>query len=221
MAGRTKIDPVDRDVALIIDEFLSPAAQSRQFAAMAAEFLKEADETNRQVLGRVPRSQTYVNGREGADLASVKVPGVVVREYELVIDLLVFIAEELRLASPVGKGPDKRPGHPGFYRASHTLFADGTEVPRGAFIPDAAEYVFLSDVPYARRVEKRVMVYEKTASKAKSRFGNIARVRFAWRSPVAAYGGAASRHKKGRDGKWSGGAEWSTRTPAVVVTMGR
>lgn len=219
---RTRVEALDRDVKLIIDEALSPAGQSKQFAAAAKQFLDEADDINRQVLGRIPRSHTFVDGSETAALASVRPDGVIVREYELVIDLLVFIAEELRSISPFRSGK---------YQRSHTLFADGTEVRVGETIPDAKEYIFLSDVPYARKIEGTASrgpsspmaprgVYEITAMKANARFGNTARVRFIWRSPFHAYGAAPSRHRK-RQGKWSGGHEWDTRVPAILVTTGR
>lgn len=219
---RTRVDPIDRDVKLIIDQALSPAGQSKQFAETAQQFLDEADAVNRQVLGRIPKYRTYVDGRENAALESVKPSGVIVREYDLVIDLLVYIGMELRAVSPFRTGK---------YQRSHTLFADGVEIPIGVVIPDAQEYVFLSDVPYARKIEGSAKrppispmaprgVYEITALKANSRFNNLARVRFAWRSPFHKYGGAPSRHRK-RSGKWTGGHEWDTRVPAIVITTGR
>jgi hypothetical protein len=242
MSVRTRVEPLDRDVKLIIDEMLSSAAQSAQFAAGAKQFLDEADDINRRVLGRVPRSHTFVDGSEGTPLASVKPDGVIVREYELVIDVLIFIADELRAASPVGRGPDKREGHPGFYKASHTLFADGTEVPAGGAIPDANEYVFLSDAPYTRKVEMRKTIYEMTAAKANARFGNIAKTRFTWRSSFTDFGGGGSAGVRSdmltgpvgtltaedvaavnvakRKFKASASASGS-RVPAILVTMGR
>lgn len=213
---KVRIDPIDRDVKLLIDEFLSPAGRSKQFALAAKELLTEADETNKRVLGRIPKSQTYVDGVEGAALASVKPNGgVIVREYELVIDVLLYVSEQLRAISPVGHGPDKRPGHPGFYRASHVLFADGKEVnfngpmTVGQILP-ASEYVFLSDAPYARRVEKRSTPYEFTAAKASKRFGRIARVAFGWKAPIS--GGFARGKRADRS---------TSRVPAIIVTIGR
>lgn len=219
---RTRVEPLDRDVRLIIDEALSPAGQSRQFAVLARQFLDEADNVNRQVLGRIPKYHTFVDGQEGAALESVKPRGVIVREYDLIIDLLIFIAAELRAVSPVRSGK---------YQRSHTLFADGIEVAIGAVIPDANEYVFLSDLPYARKIEGSAKrppisamaphgVYEITVVKANERFSNMARIRFTWRSPFHRYGGAPSRHSK-RARKWSGGREWDTRVPAIIVTIGR
>jgi hypothetical protein len=205
-----KVRVENLNVSLAFDRLLSPEARNRLFAQQAQQILDDADDTNRQVLGRVPASHTFVDGREGAPLESVSYPGVIVREYDLVLDVLVFIADELRDISPVGKGPDKRPGHPGFYRASHTLFADGVEVPIEDVIPDAKEYVFLSDAPYARKVELRVAVYEMTAGLASRRFGNVARVSFGWRAPYAGeLHGSSSANRSG------------ARFPAIIVTMGK
>jgi hypothetical protein len=207
-----KVDPIDRDVALIIDQDLSPAAQSRAFAAQANAFLADADAVNRRVLGRIPPSHTFVDGRENADLSSVKPDGIIVREYELIDDVLVFIGEELRAVSPVLSGQ---------YRASHTLYADGVEVREGEQIPAAEEYVFLSAVPYARKIEgagrrppesKQAPrgVYEITSAKANARLGNIARAIFTWRAPYQ--GTLLTGHKANKsDG----------RVPAIVVTLGR
>jgi hypothetical protein len=224
---RTRIDPIDRDVKLIVDEFLSPEARRRQFAEAAQGFLDEADATNRQVIGHLPQSKTFVDGREGAPLSAVKTDGVIVREYELVFDVLTFIAEQLRVISPIGKGGDKRPGHPGFYRGSHRLFADGVEVSIDGPIPEAAEYVFLSAAPYTRKIENQWAVYEFTAVKASARFGNIARVRFGWQSPLLSYvAGGANRiqraAQRNQPAKQSAKyIERATRVPAIIVSMGR
>lgn len=207
-----KVEPIDRDVALIIDRDLSPEARAKAFAADAQVFLDEADDTNRRVLGRIPPSHTWVDGRDGAPLSDVKPDGVIVREYELVDEVLLFIADELPRVSPVLSGR---------YRASHTLFADGTEVDIGAVIPPASEYVFLSDLPYARKIEGTggrppesrqapKGVYEITAMKANAQFGNVARVSFAWRAP------ASGSLLTGSKGNKSDG-----RVPAIIVTLGR
>lgn len=212
MAVTTKVQTIeiDRDVGLIIDELLSPAAQSKQFAEMAQAALDDADNENRLVLGRVPPSQTWVDGREGAKLETVRPDGEIVREYELVNDVLLFISAELQAESPVAKRPDKREGHPGLYRASHTLFADGTEVDAGAEIPQAQEYVFLNALPYSRKVERWFSVYESTATKAARRFGNVAKIYLDWRAPAggALMGGKAA----GKSGN---------RFLAIIVNMGR
>jgi hypothetical protein len=210
VAISVKVESVDRDVHLAIDQLLSPAAQSRQFAESARQLLEQADSENKLVLGRVPRSQTWVDGQQGAALESVKSSGTIVREYELVDDVLLFIGQQLWEVSPVLTG---------FYRAHHSIYADGTEIDLGGTIPDAREYVFINDVIYARKIEgawrpaesKQAPqgVYEFVALKAEARFGNIARIKFGWRAP------AAGILQKGVKGNRSEG-----RFPAIIVTMG-
>lgn len=223
---KIRIDPIDREINLALSD-ISPEGRAKAFASAAGEMLRETDEGNRRVLGRIPRNKTWVDGREGAALATVKADGIVVREYELIIDVLIFIADQLRTISPVGRGPDKRPGHPGFFKASHTVFADGQEVVLNATIPEAREYVFLSTAPYARRIERRSEVYEMTAAKAARQFGNIARVSFGYRSPILSYvqGGrnraerAAQRNQPAKQSAKH--MERATRVPAIIVTIGR
>lgn len=217
-----RVDPIDRDVGLIISELLSPEARRKQIADMARQYLDEADETNRHALGQVPKSKTFVDGREGAPLDSVGPGGVIVREYDLGLGLIQFILSELRAVSPVRSGR---------YLKSHTVFADGEEVSPDTIPESAKEIVILSSVEYARKIEGQAGkkpqspmapkgVYEITALKAARQYGNVARIRFVWRSPVLAYGGAPSKHKK-KSGTWTGGQEWQTRVPAISVTFGR
>lgn len=212
MPVTTKVEPIDRDIELILREELSPQARSATMAQFARESLSEAQSTNRRILGRVPPHRTFVDGSEGGSIDRVRPDGVIVFEFELVTDLLRFIADELRAISPVRSGR---------YRASHTLFADGAEVPIGATIPIADEYVFLSDVIYARKIEgmpgrppqsKQAPrgVYQITTRKPEIRqkFGNIGRVRFEWRKPYR------GRLLTGKAGNKSDG-----RVPAIVVTI--
>lgn len=209
MALTTRVQPIDRDVQLMLAQDLSPEGQSAAFAAIAQEMIGEGDEANRLILGRVPPRKTYVDGVQGASLDRVKPGGVIVAEWELVSDILFAIAQELRQVSPVRTGK---------YQASHTLFADGIEVPVGTEIPQASQYVFLSDVVYAIKIEgvagrppqsKQAPkgVYQITAAKFQG--DNRAKVRFEWRKPFR--GGLVG----GREGNKSDG-----RVPAIVVTIG-
>ena len=227
MAVSIKITSIDRDIQLLTNELLSPAARSKMLATAALEILQETDAANRSVLGRVPKSKTYVDGRQGAAIQTVKPDGIIVRDYELVNDVILFLLDLLRSSSPVGKGPDRRPGHPGFYKKSHILFADGREVGLNEALPEALEYVILSSAEYARRIEKRTTIYERAAAQASRRFGNIAKVYFSYRSPILPYvqGGrnraerAAQRNQPAKQSAKH--LERATRVPAIVVTVGR
>lgn len=210
MPVTTRVESIEKDIAIILSQDLSPEAMSMAFVDFAQEKITEADNINRQILGRIPPRKVYVDGREGAALATVRPSGVIVAEWELVSDALFFIGEQLKKVSPVRSGK---------YQASHTLFADGTEIEIGKEIPLAAEYVFLSAVIYARKIEGSPGrkpqspqapkgVYEITALKANGIYGNQAKIRFEWRKP---YNGILL---SGRAGNKSDG-----RVPAVVVTM--
>lgn len=200
-----RIDPINRDVDLILHEWLSPAAHQQMFAEFAEEQVGEADRTNESVLGRIPRKTITVDGRRGGILASAAREVIV--EYELVTDTLAWIGEQLVLRSPYKTGD---------YARSHQLFADGVDVPHGSVIPPAEEYVFMNAVPYARKIEFGLSsqapdgVYQATALMASRKFGNVARIRFSYRTVV---GGVIVGGKAGN--------RPSTRQPAIVVTLGR
>lgn len=216
MAVVTRVEPIESTIALTVDRNLSPAAQRKSIAAFAREKLKDAQNRNERALGRVPPHETFVDGRRDASLDSVSPEGgVIVFEFEMIGESLMWILETLRDRSPVISGA---------YRRGHKLFADGREIaaPTKATLAQADEFVFTNTVPYARKIEigrtesGRAFVvqvpnriYERTAEDAQRRFGNIVRVKFSYRSPILSYGGAASRR---------GGLERATRAPAIVVT---
>jgi hypothetical protein len=222
MATRTRIDSVATDINLLVNDLLSPAAQSKAVADFARGAIADADETNKRVLGRIPPRTVTVDGSQAASLDSVKpIGGSIIVEWEIVGDVLVWIGQTLRDRSPFVSGK---------YQDSHTLFADGVEVPLGQQVPPADEYVFLNLVPYARKIEVGKTragrdfviqvpnrIYERTAKDAKSRFGNIARISMSYRAP---FSGNILNYVPARTGNRAGAAhERSLRVPAIIVTL--
>jgi hypothetical protein len=205
MTITTKVEPIARDIEIIINETLSPAARSAAFASFARDMLKEGEEINRSVLGRIPRHKTFVDGSEGAKEDAVRPDGVIVYEFELLNDLFLWIADQLRRHAPVKTGK---------FRDSFTFYADGSEVDVGSQIPDASEYTFINIQPYARKIERGESpqapegVFQVVATMARARFGNLAKIGFVYRSPI---GGV---FQGGRVGNRSG-----TRTPAISITV--
>jgi hypothetical protein len=198
MAIRTRFEPIDRDIAAIIARDLSPEAESKALASFARERLAEADAQNAKAFGFPPPHETYVDGRKGAPLESVRPRGTILFEFELLVDLFEWIEAQLILNSPVRTGRFAR---------SFVFFIDGVEadpkrVPRSGF----NEAVFLNTTEYARKIERGLSkqspdgVFEAVATLAKRRFGNIAKVRFSYRSPISP--------KSHVD-----------RTPAIVITV--
>lgn len=193
MAVRTKIEPIANDIRLIVSDLLSPAAQSRAVADFARSEIATADDTNRSVLGRFPPKAITVDGNPGAALEMVRPNGgLIVVEWEIFSDVLIWIGQTLRDRSPVGPSGD--------YRDGWTLLADGVEVPRGQEIPAAEVVVFVNVVPYSRKIEIGKTksgrdfvvqvpnrIAERTAKDAGARFGNIAKIRSVWISLQGAY----------------------------------
>lgn len=225
MTVKTKIEPFSRDIDLVFSDMLSPKAISTRIAEVARGELVRAQNLNRAALGYLPKHATFVDRRPEAPLESVRPDGgEIVFEFELLETALVVIAEMLNKASPYRKGG---------YTASHALFADDTEVVPGEIPPNASQYAFTSTVPYARKIERGLSdqapegVYQVVATLAASRFGNIARIRFGYKSvPFGAIGGwagsgsAKALARRVRGGDPNKHPEWLTRQPAIIITMG-
>jgi hypothetical protein len=215
----TPIKPIERQVELIVAKTLSPQVAAEKRAKAARTILDRTDAHNARILGAVPPFETFVDGRESDDFKAVKPDGTIVRRYELILDVLKVIWKELQRTSPRGRGADNRPGHPGLYRSSHVLLADGVEVSIEN-PPPAKEYAFVSLVPYSRKLERRYEVYHNVErSAAVRKFGNGARIRFSYRS---VNGGSLGRwaSRTGLRGRRSdaANADWLSRQPAIIVT---
>jgi hypothetical protein len=231
---RIKLDPIDRDLAVILEETMGPKARSHALAEFAREARDEAVARNTAALGKPPRYTTHVDGRLGASLESVRPDGVIVFEFELVLELLEWLGEQLVLHSPIGQADDPRPGHPGLYANSHGFYADDVLLAPGTPVPPAREYAFVNSVPYARKIERGLSdqapagVYQVVANEANKRFGNVARIRFTFRAPkhgdIEAWARTTSMVRMRRRGPSRMTAsqrdEWLRRQPAIVVFTG-
>jgi hypothetical protein len=177
----TRVQPLVQDVNLMMREDLGAKGRSALLAGFALEAINDAAQQNKQALGVVPPYDIYVDGQEGAQLTSVKPDGVIRAEFHLVFDVLAWIATQLQTHSPVLTGR---------YAKSHELFADGAEVGDPDHAPPADEYVFTNIQPYARKIERGKSsqapdgVYQAVATLAQSRFGNIAKITFSYRTVI-------------------------------------
>jgi hypothetical protein len=178
MAVKVRIDSVATEINLIVSDMLSPEAQSRAVANYARDEIRQADDTNKRVLGDIPSRTVTVDGRPGAALDSVRPSGgSIIAEWDIIADALIWIAQTLEDRSPTVSGD---------YKRGHTLFADGNEIVASQSVPAAEEYVFTNVVPYSRRIEVGKTesgrdfliqvpnrIYERTARDAKARFKNV------------------------------------------------
>lgn len=181
MPIKTRIDPIATSIDLIVANTLSPAAQKAAVANFARTAIAEVDDTNRRVLGRIPPRTITVDGQRGGALENVRPNGgSIIVEWEIVTDVLIWIAQTLEARSPHVSGE---------YQHSHALLADGVLVNVGQNVPVADEYMFVNTVDYARRIEVGKIesgrdfviqvpnrIYERTAKDAKSKFGKIAKI---------------------------------------------
>jgi hypothetical protein len=180
---RTRVEPLAKDIQVLIDESLSPKARSAALAGFARGELSKAQEINRQVLGRIPSHETWVDGRKGAALESVRPNhGRIIFEFDLTEDIFDWIHIQLVGHSPIG------PEAGGHYFEDHKFYADGREYDPLGVIPTATEYVMINIRPYARRLERRYGIYQAVAKLANSRVGKALRVRFTYRAPLGVPG---------------------------------
>jgi hypothetical protein len=186
MAIKVKLEPLSQDIKLFVNEMLSPQAQSKAIAEFARGEIDAADRVNASALGRAPKKTVTVDGSRNAPLESVKPTGVIIAEWDLFVGVFSEVHALLVQRSPKVSGA---------YIRGHKLFADGTEIGITNNPPPANEYAFVNIVPYARKIEIGKTqagrdfviqvpnrIYERTAQDARSRFGNIAKVSFSYRS---------------------------------------
>jgi hypothetical protein len=226
MAVSTRLDPIGRDIRLVLDEVASPAARSRLLSETARAEIDKAAAGNMRVMGHPSPYETYVDGRQTSALETVQPDGTILAEFDIVSDVLVQIRQMLETASPVGSG-DTRPGHPGLYKASHELIVDGLVVALGAKVPDGFDTaIFVNSQPYARKIERGLSnqapdgVYQVVATLARSRFGNIAQIKFTYAAPlfgnIDTWAQGTAMESPGRRGAHR--EEWLRRQPAIQVT---
>jgi hypothetical protein len=225
-----KLDPIAKDIALILGEELSPEGQAMQLRLAAQQALAEGEATNRAALGYVPTHDTFIDGAQRTDLNGVKANSVITFEFHLLLDVIQFVDEQLILHSPLGSRAKAGPR----YNESHVWFADGDEFTDIANPPPAEQYVVLNAQPYARKIEKGLSpqapdgVYQGVSVLAKQRYGNVAYVGFGYRSfpdgAVGAWAQTASARdlaQRVRGGRPDRHSDWLTRQPAIIIDPGR
>jgi hypothetical protein len=224
---QVRIDPIAKDIEVLVAESLAPEARAEAFATIARDTRDEAAAANAEALGHTTPVHTFVDGREGAPEETVRPGGTVVYEFDLLTDLFAYVFDQLQQHSPVLTGS---------YRASHLFFADDESAdpknpPAGMKVG-----VFVSDTPYARKIEgdsNRAPespkapdgVYEVVAALASRRFGNIAKISFGWRSlnggAIGQWAQTPSARARGakRGSSEARQTDWLTRQPAIVITV--
>ena len=82
------VEPIDKDVAIIIDEELSPKAQALALIDFAHQCLAEALTEDEIVFGYVVPFLTYVDGLLSKNEDQVRPNGEIAYEFQLIADVL-------------------------------------------------------------------------------------------------------------------------------------
>ena len=217
MAVRTRVEFLDRE--FLVDTSGTDGAQV--LAQFAREQRDEAIAINRASTGHEPRYDTFVDGARSDRLESVRPDGVIVFEFDVGSDVVRYCYDLLILHSPILTGA---------YQRSHSIYADGVEVETPEAASGASEVAIVSSVPYARKIERGLSskapdgVYQVVATMAAQRFGNQARVRFAYRSPMGAgdlekWAAANAARRAGGGRKQRAAYEANIRQPAITISF--
>jgi len=201
MAIKVKIDPLAIDIPAMLSGG-TLADQKKTAADFARKGIADADQINQRIFGRVPPHTITVDGTQGAALETVNPDGgSIIVEYDLIGDVLIWIAKTLEDRSPIVSGA---------YKRGHTLYADGVPTDVNGTVPQADVYTFINTVPYARKLEVGKTekgraflvqvpnrIYERTANDARRKFHNSADIQFGYAEAVNAYrlkNNQAARH---------------------------
>lgn len=210
-----------RTLELVVRQAADPTQRAREVARIHRRGVAEINDNYRRRLNAVPPSEDIVDGRKGAALESVKLDGgVIVTRWSLLSECLEFVDDMLYMHSP------HLTGH---YSRNHRLFADGIEVEGGwENAPPAKEYIFVNNVPYARKIERGQSddapngVYEGVATIANARYGHLAWIKFTFRSTTEDYsavalGGRKAGKKASAEKRAAYNAHNENRYPAIRI----
>ncbi|KFC73199.1 hypothetical protein FG93_01943 [Bosea sp. LC85] len=208
----------------------------RALAGTQADLAAFARREHGKVMRADPRPSSYrrfVDGREGALEESVQRNGVIEYHYQRLDEIVRFAMDTLFALSPVLSGD---------YRRAHTLFVGGVAVgDLRSWKPQSGEEIYiLNPLPYARKIDLGKMkmrvagtdrVYQQAEQILKRRFGNMAAIKFTFRSVVGGSffeaGGVKRPIKRGVKGRFAKGSharpgralEKDARRPALYIRV--
>lgn len=216
MATQVKFPIVDRRIVFDGSGVFSPQTRAQAFAHMAEASIAEIDAANDAALGYDVAYRTFVDGHATPNLRIATQNSVIVARWELGAGVIAYIADLLSKAGPALTGA---------YRRSMRIYADGVEIDDPEKAIGAREVLFLSTVPYARKIERGLKgyapghVYEAVAAMANARFSNVARIKFTFAAPegpapaLDAWAARSARPRRGRRDRRA------RRQPAILVTL--
>lgn len=186
---KMQVEPVFRDVELFLKEGFAPEELEKAIKGFTREQIAKATGQNKSsISGSGKNYKIFVDGHESSiDSITANTREIHVT-FPLVEDVLQWIQDHLELNSPVGSPPKDK--HPGLYKRSHTIYADGVETFIGPDIAEAEEYAFINEVIYARKIEHGQSkqapdgVYQGVALLAARQFSKVAKIFFSYRESL-------------------------------------
>jgi hypothetical protein len=218
MTARVKFSVINRNIVFAGDGVFSAQTRARAFADMAAASIVAIDRANDEALGRDVPYRTFIDGRDTRNLHAAKTTSEIAARWTLASGVVAWIDDLLTHAGPVKTGA---------YRKGHVIYADGVEIDDPDKSAGAREVLFLSLVPYARKIERGRKgynpghVYEAVAGLAKARFSNVALIRFTYQAPEGDAGqlGAWATKNATQARRSRQQTRKSLRQPAILVYL--
>ena len=200
---------------------LAPAAAAKEVADFHRGQLAAAETTDEEALGHPVDHTDFVNGQISSDFESIRPGQSIVSTFDVGSEVVQAIDELLIMASPRLTGQ---------FQKSISIYADGDLVRSVAETAGAAEIVFLSLVPYARKIERGKSsqapdgVFQAVAAMVAARLGNQAKIVFTYREPMGGASGLetwARRHSAKATGRAGQRRQYAkdVRQPAIVVSF--
>lgn len=195
---------------------LSEAARASAFARLAQKRILAVDSENDRLAGRDIPYSMFVDGAPAANLARVKSSSIIIARWSLGVAVIDHIWALLQESGPFLTGQ---------YRASARMYIDGVETSDPRDAQGARRVLFLSTVPYARKIERGEQgyspghVYESVAQFARARYRDAATIKFTYaepEGPAPALDAWASRASARRSRR---GGDRSLRQPAILVLL--
>jgi hypothetical protein len=224
---KMKFDTGDLIIKLRGADIFNPRERAKKFAEMARSEIESTSRLNDSLTGHHVPYKTSVDGAETSDLYRAKETSRIEADWELGAAVIEYIYHLLMTTTPVGRNSK----HPGLYRKSMMMFADGKEIDDPKKALGAKDVLFVSTVAYARKIERGKKgyspghVYEGIAAMAKGRFGNIARINFTYREPLVTgthldvWALSNAVRTEGHSRKQTKKFEKNRRNPAIVVYL--
>jgi len=217
---------VGRQQAEAFKQLVTVGWPAKQDAAAKAHLIATARAGHAKIMGAAqmrgskPDWDAYANQPLQTNIEAVILPGPIVYRYRYIREIVAEAIRQLRAASPVASGA---------YVRSHKIFVNGSPVDVLPMNLKASDDVMIANtVPYSRRLEVGKTksgrdflisvpnrIYERTARKLKSKYGQLAKIESTFVNLPGAYSLRKTPKGRVRRGRGAGSA---VTFPAIRIS---